>query len=65
MRKGYACHNGDAQLRTWRSQPSYTTYADLGTHFLDRLEPQRLTRYYVKYLQRLGHKVTLETPVAA
>jgi len=42
-----------------------TTYADLGAHFFDRLEPERLTRYYVKCLQRLGHKVTLETPVAA
>ncbi len=35
-------------------------YADLGTDFFDRLEPQRLTRYYVKRLQHLGHKVTLE-----
>jgi transposase len=41
------------------------TYADLGGDFLDRLEPQRLTRYYVKRLERLGHKVTLETPLAA
>jgi len=35
-------------------------YADLGTDFFDRLEPQRLTRYYIKRLQNLGHKVTLE-----
>jgi transposase len=35
-------------------------YADLGTDFFDRLEPQRLTRYYDKRLQHLGHKVTLE-----
>jgi len=35
-------------------------YADLGNDFFDRLEPQRLTRYYVNRLQRLGHKVTLE-----
>jgi transposase len=40
-------------------------YADLGGDFLDRLEPQRLTRYYVKRLQRLGYKVALETCVAA
>jgi transposase len=39
---------------------SGVTYADLGGDFFDRLEPQRLTRYYVKRLERLGHKVTLE-----
>ena len=33
--------------------------------FFDRLEPERLTRYYVKRLERLGHKVTLESKVAA
>jgi hypothetical protein len=37
-----------------------THYADLGNDFFDRLEPQRLTRYHVKRLQHLGHKVTLE-----
>jgi transposase len=42
-----------------------TSYADLGGDFFDRLEPERLTRYYVKRLERLGHKVTLETTVAA
>jgi transposase len=42
-----------------------TTYQDLGAHFLDRLEPERMTRYYVKCLERLGHKVTLETRVTA
>src|SRR5215469_14878113 len=42
-----------------------STYADLGGDFFDRLEPQRLTRYYVKRLERLGHKVTLETGVTA
>lgn len=41
-----------------------TCYSDLGGDFFDRLEPARLTRYYVKRLQRLGHKVTLE-PCAA
>ena len=38
-------------------------YADLGTDFFDRLEPQRLARYYVKRLQHLGHEVTLEPRV--
>lgn len=42
-----------------------TQYADLGADFFDRLEPQRLTRYYVKRLERLGHKVTLEQCVTA
>jgi len=38
-------------------------YADLGTDFFDRLEPQRLTRYCVNRLQKLGHKVVLEPNV--
>jgi transposase len=42
-----------------------TTYADLGGDFFDRLEPQRLTRYNVKRLEALGHKVTLHTCAAA
>lgn len=37
-----------------------TTYTDLGGDFFDRLEPERLTRYYVKRLESLGHKVTLD-----
>lgn len=37
-----------------------TTYSDLGGDFFDRLEPERLKRYYVKRLERLGHTVTLE-----
>lgn len=42
-----------------------TTYADLGGDFFDRLEPVRLTRYYLRRLEALGHKVTLETLGAA
>jgi transposase len=42
-----------------------TTCADLGGDFFDRLEPERLTRYYVKRLESLGHKVTLQSRVAA
>jgi transposase len=37
-----------------------TYYQDLGGDFFDRLEPQRLTRYYVKRLESLGHHVTLD-----
>jgi hypothetical protein len=42
-----------------------TSYTDLGGHFFDRLEPERLTRYYVRRLECLGYKVKLETCVAA
>ena len=42
-----------------------TTYAELGGDFLDRLEPERLTRQLVKRLEHLGHKVTLEPCSAA
>jgi transposase len=42
-----------------------TTYAELGPEFLDRLEPERLTRQLIKRLEALGHKVTLEPRPAA
>jgi transposase len=42
-----------------------STYAELGGDFFDRLEPERLTRYHVKRLEALGHKVTLEPHIAA
>lgn len=42
-----------------------TTYAELGGNFPDRLEPERMARYYVKRLEALGHKVTLESRTAA
>lgn len=42
-----------------------TTYTELGADFLDRLEPERLTRQLVKRLESLGHKVTLEAVQAA
>jgi transposase len=42
-----------------------TTYAELGADFLERLEPERLTRQLVKRLEALGHKVTLEPCPAA
>lgn len=42
-----------------------TSYAELGADFLDRLEPERLTRQLVKRLEGLGHKVTLEPVPAA
>ena len=42
-----------------------TRYHDLGADFFDRLEPERLTRYYIKRLQKLGHDVILEPQLAA
>src|SRR5215468_7378505 len=42
-----------------------TTYTELGPDFLDRLEPERLTRQLIKRLEALGHKVTLEPRPAA
>lgn len=42
-----------------------TTYTDLGADFLDRQDPDRLTRHLVKRLESLGHKVTLEAQLAA
>jgi transposase len=36
------------------------TYCELGPDHFDRLAPTQLTRYLVKRLERLGHKVTLE-----
>ncbi|MDE3178634.1 MAG: IS110 family transposase [Acidobacteriota bacterium] len=40
-------------------------YAELGGDFLDRLEPDRLKRYHVRRLEKLGYRVTLETGTAA
>lgn len=41
-------------------------YHELGEQHFNRLAPRQLTRYLVKRLERLGHKVTLEpTNVAA
>ena len=34
---------------------------DLGVEYLDRLEPERLRRYLVQRLERLGYRVTLTT----
>jgi transposase len=42
-----------------------TSYGELGADFLDRLEPERLTRQLVSRLEKLGHKVTLEPAPAA
>ena len=38
-----------------------TTYQELGGDYFERLEPERLTRNLVRRLEKLGHKVTLQT----
>ena len=42
-----------------------TTYVELGPTYFDQLNPQHLTRYLVKRLERLGHEVTLAPKTAA
>ncbi len=42
-----------------------TRYAELGGDFFDRLEPERLTHYYVKRLKDLGHQITLKSGAPA
>jgi transposase len=42
-----------------------STYAELGADYLDRLEPERLTRQLVRRLESLGHRVTLASQGAA
>jgi transposase len=37
------------------------TYQELGEDFLEKREPERLTRQLVRRLESLGHKVTLES----
>lgn len=37
-----------------------TEYKELGAKWFDQLNPEKLTRYLVKRLEALGHKVTLE-----
>jgi transposase len=42
-----------------------TTYAELGADYFDRIDPDRLTRYLVKRLEALGHRVNLDPPADA
>ena len=35
-------------------------YRELGGSYFDRLDPERLTRYLVRRLERLGNKVSLQ-----
>jgi hypothetical protein len=40
-------------------------YVELGADYLDQLDSQRVTRYLVKRLERLGYEVTLTPEKAA
>jgi len=40
-------------------------FQDLGVNYFDQLNQEKLTRYFVKRLTRLGHRVTLEPCSAA
>ena len=40
-------------------------FQDLGVNYFDQLNHEKLTRYFVKRLTRLGHKVTLQPCPAA
>jgi transposase len=40
-------------------------FQDLGVNYFDQLNHERLTKYFVKRLTRLGHRVTLEPCPAA
>lgn len=43
-----------------------TTYQELGAEYFDRRDKERATRRYVRLLEQLGHRVTVETtPIAA
>lgn len=44
---------------------SGSQYHDLGPEYFDKLDPQGLTRYLVKRLERLGHTVVLNPPQSA
>jgi transposase len=39
-------------------------YTDLGPHYFDQLEPQRLTRYLVRRLEELGYDVDIKPKAA-
>jgi hypothetical protein len=43
-----------------------TTYQELGPEYFDRRDKERAARRYVRLLEQLGHRVTLESlPIAA
>jgi len=50
----------------WHILAKGTTYRELGADYLDRRDNEHATRRYVRLLEKLGHRVTLDpAPVAA
>ncbi|HSB82809.1 MAG TPA: IS110 family transposase [Candidatus Methylomirabilis sp.] len=50
----------------WHILTSATTYHELGAAYLDRRDREQAARRYVRLLENLGHRVTLEpAPIAA
>ncbi len=50
----------------WHILTRATTYHELGAAYLDRHDKEQVTRRYVRLLENLGHRVTLEpAPIAA
>jgi transposase len=47
----------------WHLLRHGTTYQELGADYLERRDHERATQHYVRLLEKLGHRVTLE-PVA-
>jgi hypothetical protein len=48
----------------YHRQKSQRNYEDLGGDYFDRIDSDGLKRYFVRRLEKLGHKVTL-VPVTA
>ena len=50
----------------WHLLAQGTTYHELGADYIDRRDKEQATRRYVRLLEKLGHRVTLEpAPLAA
>ncbi len=44
----------------WHLLAQGTTYHELGADYIDRRDKEQITRRYVRLLEKLGHRVTLE-----
>lgn len=50
----------------WHLLTKATTYQELGADYLEHRDSVRITQHYVRLLEKLGHRVTLEpVPIAA
>jgi len=50
----------------WHLLTHGTTYTELGSEYIDRRDKEQAARRYVRLLENLGHRVTLEpAPIAA